>query len=193
MTSVARTRGSQGNVQAKIVSEILTQKSSLSLRKPKPISISRVSAFNETMVGKFFVILRDLLNKYNFEPGRIYNATLTRSNPSYPNGWLDLQASTFHRLRKVPRRRKTKKWNAFECRVCHANWEGTHLKQFKCGIYKEWGMWDMLSNLPHPTFQLAPQWSKFENLTAFWKIEILLWMQVILRTFLKERKSWHSY
>ncbi|XP_074034640.1 uncharacterized protein [Leptinotarsa decemlineata] len=46
----------------------------VSLRTPEPTSIGRLMGFNKIAVEKFFHILREVRDKYNFEASRIYNA-----------------------------------------------------------------------------------------------------------------------
>lgn len=46
----------------------------LSLRNPEATSIARLRGFNKVAVQKFFTILREVKQKYNFKADRIYNA-----------------------------------------------------------------------------------------------------------------------
>lgn len=46
----------------------------LSLRNPEATSIARLRGFNKVAVQKFFTILREVKQKYNFKADRVYNA-----------------------------------------------------------------------------------------------------------------------
>lgn len=45
----------------------------ISLRKPEPTSIYRITAFNKTEVERFFGLLEQLMVKFHFPPEKIYN------------------------------------------------------------------------------------------------------------------------
>ncbi|KAB0803149.1 hypothetical protein PPYR_00119 [Photinus pyralis] len=49
----------------------------ISLRKPEPTSINRISAFNETQVNQFFQNLKKLYEKYHFSNEKIFNVDET--------------------------------------------------------------------------------------------------------------------
>ena len=54
-----------------------TNPKELSIRKPEPTSIGRMTAFNKHNVGLFFNNIRDVLSKYHFEPNNIWNCDET--------------------------------------------------------------------------------------------------------------------
>ncbi|XP_031335324.1 tigger transposable element-derived protein 6-like [Photinus pyralis] len=49
----------------------------ISLRKPEPTSVNRVTAFNKLEVGKFYENLNKVMERYKFSPTRIFNADET--------------------------------------------------------------------------------------------------------------------
>lgn len=49
----------------------------LSFRTPESTSVARLMAFNKTRVGYFFDLLKELLAKYKFEAGQIFNVDET--------------------------------------------------------------------------------------------------------------------
>lgn len=51
----------------------------ISLRKPEPTSVNRVTAINKTEISLFFNNLKIMMEKYHIPPTRIYNADKTRT------------------------------------------------------------------------------------------------------------------
>lgn len=52
----------------------------ISIRKPEATSLNRIKAFNKVEVKKFYQNLEEVMNKYNFQPDRIYNFDETGKN-----------------------------------------------------------------------------------------------------------------
>lgn len=52
-------------------------RNNISVRKPEPTSINRITAFNRTEVQLFFKLLGELMEKYRFVPKNIYNCDET--------------------------------------------------------------------------------------------------------------------
>lgn len=55
----------------------LDRNKNLSLRTPEPTSLSRATAFNQHTVREFYNLLRQVLQRHNFEPDSIYNCDET--------------------------------------------------------------------------------------------------------------------
>lgn len=55
------------------LSGFLNRQKTISVRKPEPTSISRITAFNKTEVDLFFSNLQSEVEKHKFPPSRIYN------------------------------------------------------------------------------------------------------------------------
>ncbi|KAI5700133.1 hypothetical protein M8J76_002129 [Diaphorina citri] len=59
------------------VEQFLKRQADISLRTPEPTSAARAAAFNRESVKKFFGLLEELVDKYEFPPSRVYNCDET--------------------------------------------------------------------------------------------------------------------